>query len=416
MRILYISQYFPPEMGAPSARVHELSREWVRMGHEVTVVTGFAHHPTGRKAAGDRYRLTRREFVDGIDVVRSYVWATANKGIVKRMVSYASFMVSAAVIGSLRAKNPDVVIATSPQLLCGLAGYLVARRFGAPFVFEVRDLWPESILAVEAMQENFVVRSLRGLASFLYSHSTRIVTVGNGYKQEINERYGIPLGHMEVVPNGIDTSLFVPKRRENELRREFGWGDRFVVLYVGTLGMAHALNSVLGAAEKLRDRPDILFVFVGEGAEKDNLKNLAFKKSLHNVQFIDQQPKHRMPLLYGACDIGLVTLRAAKLFQSVLPSKMFEYLGMEKPVIVSVDGEARELVERAQSGWYVPPEDAEALSDAVVRGYQDTELLSGMGERGRNYVLQRYTRDFLAAQYIDLLKRLLKSPLRCARL
>ncbi len=398
-------------MGAPSARVHELSREWSRMGHDVAVVTGFAHHPTGRKGAADRWRVTRREFIDGIDVIRAYVWATPNKGIVKRMISYASFMASASVIGSIRASKPDVVIATSPQLLCGLAGYFVAKRFGVPFVFEVRDLWPESILAVEAMRENFVIRSLKGLANFLYTNATRIVTVGKGYKQEINERYGIPLEHMEVVPNGIDTSLFVPKRRENEVREEFGWGDRFVVLYVGTHGMAHALHTVLSAAERLLYQPQILFAFVGEGAEKDNLKKLALAKSLHNVQFIDQQPKDRIPQFLAAGDLGLVTLRNTKLFQTVLPSKIFEYLGMERPVLLSVDGEARDLVEKAQAGWYVPPEDPEALSDAVLRGYRSPERLSAMGKRGRDYVLLCHTRESLAAEYMDILDGVVKSRL-----
>jgi glycosyltransferase involved in cell wall biosynthesis len=405
MRILYVSQYFPPEMGAPSARVHELSREWVRMGHQVSVLTGFAHHPTGKKVTSDKWRITRRESADGIDVIRSYVWATANKGVAKRMISYASFMVSAFLIGSLRAKAPDAVIATSPQLLCGLAGYLLAKRFQVPFVLEVRDLWPESILAVEAMQENVIVRVLKGLANFLYSNATKIVTVGNGYKREIHERYCVPLDAMEVVPNGIDTSLFVPQPRENEVCREFGWGDRFVVLYLGTHGMAHALHTVLSTAEQLQDHPQILFAFVGEGAEKDNLKRLAQMKGLHNVQFIDQQPKHRVPAFYAACDLGLVTLRATKLFQSVLPSKIFEYLGMAKPLMLSVDGEARKVVEEARAGWYVPPEDSEALRDAVLRAYRNQELLAGMGTRGREYVITHYTREKLASEYIETLSR-----------
>lgn len=409
MRILYISQYFPPEMGAPSARVHELSREWVRSGHEVSVLTGFAHHPTGKKATSDNWRITRREVVDGIDVIRSYVWATPNRGVAKRMISYASFMTSATLIGFLRIAQPDVVIATSPQLLCGIAGYLLAKRFRAPFVLEVRDLWPESILAVEAMQDNPIIRALKGLARFLYNHANRIVTVGNGYKQEICERHGISLDAMEVVPNGIDTSLFAPLKSENEVRREFGWGDRFVVLYLGTHGMAHALHSVLDAAAQLRDQSQILFAFVGEGAEKDNLKKMAEIRKLSNVQFIDQQPKHRVPFFYDACDLGLVTLRAAKLFQTVLPSKIFEFLGMAKPIVLTVDGEARRLVEQAQAGWYVPPENPEALCRAVLESYQNQEVLAGMGTRGREYVAAHFTREKLASQYLETLSLVVRT-------
>ena len=407
MRILYVSQYFPPEMGAPSARVHELSREWVKLGHEVSVLTAFANHPTGVKAPGDKWRITRREKIDGIDVVRAYIWAAPNKGTLKRMLSYASFMASAALIGSVRIGRPDVVIATSPQLLCALAGYVLSVRFRIPFVFEVRDLWPESVLAVEAMKDNAIIRSLKRLALFLYTHATRIVTVGRGYKHEIHDRYGIPLDRMEVVPNGIDTDLFVPSDRSNEIRKEYGWGERFVVLYLGTHGMAHALHIVLEAAEKLKDHPEILFAFVGEGAEKERLKQLAAQKRLSNVQFIDHQPKSRVPLFYAACDVGLVPLRGTRLFQRVLPSKIFELMGMARPIFLSVDGEARTLVEDAQAGSYIPPENTEALCDEVLRGVSNPARLRSMGERGRQYVRRHYDRRVLAARYLDLLKRLL---------
>jgi colanic acid biosynthesis glycosyl transferase WcaI len=407
MRIVYVSQYFPPEMGAPAARVYELSREWVNLGHHVSVVTGFANHPTGIKAPSDSWKLTQRETIDGIDVIRCYVWATPNKGIAKRMISYAIFMLSAAFIGALRLQRPDLVIATSPQLLCGLSGYLLAKRFGVPFVLEVRDLWPESILAVDAMKENVVVRSLKRLAYFLYVHASVIVTVGKGYAQEIHERYGIAMERMKVIPNGIDLDLFVPGPRENEIREEFGWGDRFVVLYVGTHGMAHALHVVLDAASQLQSQSDILFAFVGEGAEKDNLLRLAETRRLANVQFIQQQPRHRVPLFYAACDLGLVPLRNTKLFQSVLPSKIFEYLGMAKPILLSVDGEARSLVQESGAGWFVPPEDSGALRDAVLEAFHRKGELPDMGTRGRDYVLRHYDRKVLASAYELVIDRVL---------
>jgi glycosyltransferase involved in cell wall biosynthesis len=403
MRILYVSQYFPPEMGAPSARVHELSREWVRTGHDVTVLTAFPHHPTGIKRPEDRGVWERRERVDGIDVLRTYVYAAPNQGIARRMISYTSFMLSALALGQLRLSRPDVVIATSPQLLCGVAGYGLARQLGAPFVFEVRDLWPESILAVEAMGENAVVRGLKSLARFLYTRCARIVTVGEGYRRSITELYGIGLDRMSVVPNGVDTSLFVPGPRENEIRREHGWDDRFVLLYLGTHGMAHALDRVLEAARRLQDEPQYLFAFVGEGAEKDNLRRRAAEWGLRNVQFIDQQPKDRVPLYYAACDLGLVTLRDAPLFQEVLPSKIFEILGMERPILLSVGGEARRLVEASGGGEYVPPQDVEAMVAAIRRLSADRARLADMGRLGRVYVTERYDRRALAARYLEIL-------------
>jgi colanic acid biosynthesis glycosyl transferase WcaI len=405
VKILFVSQYFPPEVCAPANRTYEFSREWARLGHEVTVLTAFPHHPRGVKQPQDRWAITRRERVNDINVIRTYVYATANKGRFRRMMSYASFMTSAVAIGRWRVKRPDVVVATSPQLLCACAGYVLARSLRAPFVFEVRDLWPESILAVEAMKQNFIVRRLKDVARFLYERSDRIVTVGEGYRRQINVRYGVPLERMDVITNGVDPDFFEPGPRDNEIRREYGWGDRFVVLYMGTHGMAHALHRVLEAARELSSRADVLFVFVGEGAEKENLMRQASEWNLSNVQFVDQQPKSRVPGFYAASDLGLVTLRDTPLFQEVLPSKIFEYMGMQKPLLVSVGGEARKTVEEAGAGEFVQPENVRALVDAVTRLSQQPERLRRMGMNGRNFVIDNYDRRLISRRYLDILSR-----------
>jgi glycosyltransferase involved in cell wall biosynthesis len=405
VKILFVSQYFPPEVCAPANRTYELSRQWTRLGHNVTVLTAFPHHPRGVKKREDRWALTRRDSVDDIEVIRTYVYATANKGIVRRMMSYASFMTSAVLIGRWRVSRPDVVVATSPQLLCACAGYAIAKSLKAPFVFEVRDLWPESILAVEAMKQNFVVRRLKDVARFLYGRSDRIVTVGDGYRRQINRLYGVPMERMDVVTNGIDPELFVPGNRDNDVRREYGWGDRFVVLYMGTHGMAHALHRVLEAARELSSRDDILFAFVGEGAEKDNLKQMASRWQLANVQFIDQQPKSRVPDFYAACDLGLVTLRDTPLFQDVLPSKIFEYMAMQKALLISVGGDARNTVEKAGAGRFVAPENVPALVEAVTDLSQQSDRLDEMGRNGRNHVIEHFDRRTLARRYLEILGR-----------
>ncbi len=403
MRIIYVSQYFPPEIGAPAARVSELARAWTGQGHRVTVLTGFAHHPTGVKQPGDRGKLTRRESLDGIDVVRSYVWASPNEGTVKRMASYASFMISAIVVGLFRLPRADVLIATSPQLLTAVAGYVLARLKRVPFVLEVRDLWPESIMAVDAMKENFIIRRLRGVARYLYHHADAIVTVGEGYREQITKRYGIAAERMTVIPNGIDMAVFEPGPRDNAVRREHGWGDDFVVMYLGTHGMAHALHAVVEAAARLRDRRDIRFVFVGEGAEKRRVQEQAASLGLENVQFIGQQPKERVREYYAACDLGLVTLRKTELFQDVLPSKIFEFLGMERPVVISVDGHARRLVEQAGGGWFVEPENVDAMVEAILHARDNPAELAAMGQAGRAHILAHYDRRALAKQYVELL-------------
>lgn len=408
MHIVYLCQYFPPEMGAPSARVYELSREWVRAGHRVTVITAFSNHPTGIKSPEDCFKISRRETIDGIDVLRTYIFATPNKGSIKRMVSFASFMLSAAIVGAFRVNRPDVVIATSPQLLCGLSGFFLSRFWLSPFVFEVRDLWPESLIAVEIMRENILIKALRRLSKFLYKNSDSIVTVGDGYKQGICRAYEIPHSKLQVIPNGVDLNLYDHTMEGLTIRHEFGWTNKFVVMYVGTHGMAHGLNHVLDSAFILKEDPKIHFVFVGEGAEKDALMRQASDYKLKNVQFVNQQEKKRIPLFYAACDIGLVCLRNSALFKEVLPSKIFEILGMAKPVALMVDGESRLLIENAKAGVYITPGDSAHLANSVINlSKLDPTELKAMGLRGRNYAASRYNRTTLANHYLDHLDNIL---------
>jgi glycosyltransferase involved in cell wall biosynthesis len=408
MRVLFISQYFPPEVGAPSARVSEMAKEWVRLGHEVTVLTAFPSHPYGVKRPEDRGVAFRREQWEGVEVLRCWHWAVPNKGNLKRMLMYFTFMKSASFFGVIKAKRPDVVVATSPQLLVGLAGWFLAFWYRVPFVFEVRDLWPESVVAVDAMRENLIVKMLKKLAAFLYATSKVIVTVGEGYRRKIIELYHVQPTKIFVLPNGFDAATFKPGRRLNAARTKWGWGNKKVVLYLGTHGMAHGLQNVLEAARLLRNRKDVLFVFVGEGADKEHLKNTAEKWRLKNVQFIDQQPKDQVTQLYAACDLGLVHLRNTPLFQEVLPSKIFEYLAMERPVLVAVGGEARKLVEIAGAGVYVPPENPKALAVAVQKLLLHPASLALMGRKGRLYVQKYYDRKRLATRYIDFLSTLVQ--------
>jgi colanic acid biosynthesis glycosyl transferase WcaI len=405
MQILYVSQYFPPEVNAPAIRVFELAKEWVRLDHDVTVLTGFAHHPTGVKSSEDQGVLTRRELVDGIDVLRTYVYATPNAGVLKRMLSYVSFMVSATLVGLCGLSRPHVVIATSPQLLCGVAGYFLARLMRVPFVFEVRDLWPETMIAVNVMKEgNPIVRGLSAVSQLLYDRASRIVTVGEGYSNSIHELHRITQSKMNVIHNGIDTEAFVPGPKDNEIRQEYGWSNKFVSMYLGTHGMCQGLEIILQVARQMKDDETKLFVFVGEGAEKEQLKQTAAEWQLRNVQFIDQQPRERVCKFYAACDLGIVCLRKSPRFLEVLPSKIFEFLGMERPIVLSARGEARKLLERAKGGVCVRPEDANAIAKAIRDLSQNRGQLERMGRNGREYVSHEFDRRKLAQKYLEILK------------
>jgi glycosyltransferase involved in cell wall biosynthesis len=403
MKILYVSQYYPPEMGAPAARVSELSREWQKRGHQVTVLTAFPHHPHGKKRPEDVGVITRREMDGEIDVVRTYVFAARNTGFLLRIVSYVSFMLSAMFIGFWRIGRPDVVIATSPQLFTAVAGWWISLWLRVPFVFEVRDLWPESIVTVGAMRDSLAIRMLKRLAAFLYHVADRIVTVGPGYRRRILSDYGITPEKIDVVTNGVDLALYsLHEKDREEYRRRLGVTEETVVLYLGTHGMAHGLDFVLESARRLIDRR-IRFVFVGDGAEKPNLEREALEGGLVNVTFIPPQDKQAVVGYYAASDICLVPLRKVDLFTDVLPSKIFEIMGMARSMVISVDGDARAEVERAHAGIYVEPENVDELTEAILRLDGNPALRQRLGQNGRRFVEENYRRCILAKQYVELL-------------
>jgi len=409
MKILYVSQYFPPEMGAPSARVHELSREWVRMGHQVTVLTGFPNHPVGVVFPGYRGQMIRREAVDGIRVVRIPIYAAANKAFFKRVLNYSSFWLSASTFGPFLTERPDVVVATSPQFLTAVAGLWLARLKRVPFVFEVRDLWPRSIVEVGAMRANSpAIRTLEKLERFLYRSADHIVPVTDSFVGEI-AAHGIPTEKMSVITNGVDLELFQPRSRD-EARKALGLPEGMLVTYVGTHGMAHGLDLVLDAAKRLAD-DGIRFLLVGEGAEKARLKERAAAERMGNVTFWDQLPRDRVAQVYAATDLCLVLLRDLPLFRTVIPSKIFEFMGAGRPILTTVDGESRGIIERAGAGVFSPPEDVDALVESIRALSRDPRRLERMGALGREFVERSYSRPALAGRYLDVLSRVARPAL-----
>ncbi len=402
MKILYLSQYFPPEMGAPAARVHELSREWVRLGHEVTVLTGFPNHPTGVIPLGYRGELVRREIVDGIKVVRAPTYAAANKGLGKRILNYLASGGSAAALGPFLTSRPDVLIATSPQFLTAVAGLWLSRMKNVPFIFEVRDLWPRSIVAVGAMSATSpIVRGLEMLERILYQRADHIVVVTESFVDEISA-LGIDRSKMTVITNGVDLDLFTPRPRD-DARRALGLPGGFLATYVGTHGMAHGIGTVLDAAKLPRSK-GMTFLLVGEGAEKATLKERAAREGIRNVVFWDQQTRDRVSQIIAASDVCLVLLRDKPLFRAVIPSKIFEFMGCGRAIVTTVDGETRTIVERAKAGVFSPPEDAARLVSTLSGLAADPGRADNMGRSGRANVEANYSRPVLAARYLETLR------------
>ena len=407
MRILYISQYFPPEIGAPAARVSELSRRWADAGHEATVLTGFPNHPTGKIHPDyrDRFRrLTMKETVHGTHVVRTWLWPLPNRKPLERILNYTSFAASAVVRG-LFMKKPDVVIATSPQLLVGISGWLLARIKKVPVILEVRDIWPDAILASGVSRPGSrLAKVLSAISRFLYRRCDHIVVVTPAFVDELVTKWDVPQNKISLVVNGVETDLFTPGDG-SETRRLLGLEDRFVVAYVGTVGLAHGIRTVLDTAERMLPSTQVVFLVVGEGAERQSLEAEAIRRGLSNVMFAGQRPREEIPGILRASDACLVLLKKTDAFKQVIPTKMLEFMSSETPVILGVGGQARAIVERAGGGLCIEPENVDELIEAIEQLEMSEELRTNLGKSGRRHMIMEFSRQRSAEDYIEVLDR-----------
>ncbi len=324
-------------------------------------------------------------------------------------LNYLSYFAAVIFVAPLL-QRPDVVVATSPQFFCGLAGLVVKAFKRAPLVLEIRDLWPESIVTVGAMRKGRVIRALESLEAYAYRRADRIVSVTNFFVDHIAQRGGD--GKIEVIKNGVDFTLFNAKGDGASLRERYGLGDRIVAAYVGTHGMAHGLDTILDAAELLREDDRIVFLFVGDGAERPRLVARAKAMGLENVRLVGQLPKSEMPAVWSATDISLILLKKSDTFTKVLPSKMFEAMAMRRPIVLGLEGEAKQLLEDAGAGVAIAPENASELAEAVRRFASNPELRARCADSGLAYAREHYDRAKLAQRYIEMLQRVAASA-RC---
>lgn len=405
-------------MGAPAARVSELSRHWVNAGHDVTVLTGFPNHPDGVVRPEYRkqfYRGVCREEIDGVNVVRSWLLPFPNRKAHERALNYSSFCMSASITGSFL-DRPDVVIATSPQLLVGLSGWWIATLKNTPLVLEVRDLWPESLAAVGVGRSNSMLhRALARLAGFLYHKANHIAVVTPAFRERLIEDWQVPAQKISVVPNGVETQLFSPHRSDLQLRKALNAEEKFVVSYIGTLGLAHGLETLINAAERLQfSAPQVFFLLVGEGAERERMVALAKSKGLANICFVPQQPREKIPAYICASDACLVLLKKSPVFETVIPTKMLEFMSCARPVILGVNGQARSILEGSRSGIYTVPESADALCKAIFHLQHQPFERQAMGKNGRNYIVQNLSRQRTAVDYLSVLQTLVEGKVTLA--
>jgi glycosyltransferase involved in cell wall biosynthesis len=397
-------------MGAPAARVSELAQHWTAAGHDVQVLTGFPNHPDGIVRPEYRRHLRRlvyRENIGEVKVLRSWLLPFPNRKAYERILNYSSFCASAAITGSFL-EQPEVVIASSPQLLVGLAGWWTARLKRSRFVLEVRDLWPESLAAVGAGEPgSSLYWALSRIAGFLYRQADHIVVVTPAFREYLTRYWQLPAEKISVVTNGVETKLFAPRKPDDEVRQVLNAQGRFVVSFIGTLGVAHGLEALIGAAERLETaHPDILFAIVGDGAERERLVSVAREKKLSNVRFMPQQPHEKIPGYIAASDVCLTLLKKSEVFETVIPTKMLEFMSCAKPVIVGVGGQAKQIVEHSRAGICIEPENVDELCKAILKLRSDAWLRDEFGKNGREYIRNNFSRERTAVDYLEILARL----------
>lgn len=375
MKILFFTDNFWPESNAPASRTYEHAVRWVRAGHSVTIVTGVPNFPQGKVYPGYRNKLWQSERIDGIQVIRLWTYMAPNAGVARRIADYLSFMFMG-ILAAPFLPRPDVIVGTSPQFFTLIAAWWASVVKRRPWVFELRDIWPESIKAVGAVGHSLPFRLVQRLEMFLYRKAARIVAVTHSFKRVLAGR-GVPEDKIGVVTNGVDLSRYKPRQKDSGLLRDLGLEGQFVAGYIGTHGMAHGLDTLLEAAEIMRRTPDlqqVTIVFVGDGARRAELSNRAAQLGLENVRFVGPVPKHEVAQFWSILDAAIIHLRRTELFTTTIPSKLFECMGMGIPLLLGLRGEAREIVERHDAGLVFEPEDAQALVAQLKRLVKDQRL------------------------------------------
>lgn len=393
MRILFLTDNFPPESNAPATRTYEHCIEWIKRGAEVTVITCAPNFPKGEVYPEYKNKLYQVEMMDGIKVIRVWSYITPNRGLFKRILDYLSFCISG-FIASLFVKT-DIIIATSPQLFTAVAGYLSSVFKRKPWIMEVRDLWPESIKAVGAMRESQILKLLDRLVMFLYRKANKIIVVTESFKPQIHA-CGAKNENIHIVKNGVHLYKFKQSERDQILIKKYKLENKFVVAYIGTHGMAHNLDFILDSAKEVKNS-NIHFLFIGDGAMKSRLVKKLKDLKLENVTMLDPIPKKSVPKHINIADVALIPLKKKDTFKKVLPSKIFENAAMGKPILLGVEGEAKEVVESFNAGVAFEPENKEDFLEKLDFLYQNTEAYKTF-QKGGQLLAKAFDREILANQ------------------
>jgi len=413
MKILMLTQYFYPEVGATQTRIYEFARNLISKGHEVTVITEVPNHPIGIIHEQYQGKLFIMEEIDAIRVIRVWVWARQKKSFANRILFYLSYMVMSFFAGLYFKGRYDIIFATSPPLFVGVSGYLLSLFKRSRYVLDIRDLWPAAATALGELSNKRIISLAEKIERILYKNADAIVAVTHGFCKFIRQSGG-DKDKIFYIPNGTVEDIFKPLAPDPELKKKLDLEGKFIVTFAGTLGIAQGLWSLIHAAKLLRHYEDIVLLFIGDGPVKHMLIELARKLKLTNTYFYPQVPITDINPYLSASDILLVSLKDDVVFNTFIPSKLFDFMACGKPIILSVDGEARQIFEKAEAGIYASPENFYELSDAIIRLYEDSGLRRRCGRNGRNYVTRNFSRKKQSEQLERVFKRLVDGDLGLA--
>ncbi len=398
MKILFLTDNFPPEVNAPASRTYDHCVEWVKRGAEVTVITCAPNFPQGKVYDGYKNRLYQQEEIDGIRVIRVWSYISPNQGFIKRVLDFISYAFMAFWAG-LRVKT-DIIIATSPQFFTAVSGFCLSTCRRKPWIMEIRDLWPESIKAVDAVKGNsWVIRMLERLELFLYRKASKLVVVTDAFKKNISER-GIPAEKIHVIKNGVHLDLFKPTSKDEAILNSLNLADKFVVGYLGTHGMAHKLDFILDCAQQINS--NIHFLFIGDGAEKGKLLKQVEKLKLQNVTMLPPVSKDDVGKYISLTDVALVPLKKSDTFKTVIPSKIFENSAMHKPILLGVEGESKGIIEKYNAGICFEPENSDDFIEKLNKIHADKAFYAACQE-GCNQLAKNFDRKKLAENMLKVI-------------
>lgn len=406
MKLVILTQYFPPEVGAPQNRLYELAVRLQKKGVEVTILTAMPNYPSMKIHEAYKGKWYVKETTEGMIIHRAWIFVTSSKGVVKRLMNYFSFVFTSFWIGLFKLPKHDFLLVESPPLFLGKTAYALSRLHGSKMIFNVSDLWPESAEKLGIVTNKTFLKTATILEEFLYQRAALITGQTQGICANIQSRF--PKKQVYWLPNGVDIAYYDADKITTDFREKNGFpNDAFLLLYAGIIGHAQGLEVILEAAELLKDQPKIQFLLLGSGPEKEKLIALKQSKHLQNVHFLDTVEKAQMPYIVAAVDAAVIPLKKLDLFLGAIPSKIFENLAMKKPIILGVEGEAKTLfIEQGKAGVAFEPENHNELAAAVLKLSQNPALCKEMGENGLTFVSAHFTRDLIAERFLATLKNM----------